>query len=132
MKLYGPNGLPRKLRSLKWNHAGESTFDNERQSGTYLDQLRYDRHSAAKILSISIRTLDYRISSGKIKTHREGNKVLIPRSELVRYARIDHPHPVRPTAKCCTILVEQSSSNLVPASNAMNPAEGVTASQRDE
>lgn len=132
MKLSGPNGLPRKLRSLKWNQAGESAFDNERQSGTYLDRLRYDRHSAAEILSISIRTLDYRISSGKIKTQRDGNRVLIPRSELVRYARIDHPNPVRPTAQCRTILVNQTSSNRVPASDSMNHPDGVTASQEDE
>src|ERR1700694_5293701 len=125
MKLTGSNKLSRKFRSPQWNHAGESRFGDERQSDTYLNRLLYDRHSAAEILSISLRTLDYRISSGKIKTHRDGNKVLIPRSELVRYARTDHPDPVRPTANCRAILAKQADSRRSLANDAMSTGDAV-------
>ncbi len=53
--------------------------------------LLYDRKTAAYMLSISIRGLDYLISRGEIKTRRIGGKVLIPASELKRFAAADHP-----------------------------------------
>ena len=131
MRSSNSNALP-KFCSHRSRESDEPCSDAGRQSDSLLDRLRYDRFSAAEILSISLRTLDYRISSGKIKTHRDGNKVLIPRSELVRYARTNHADPVRPTDKCRTILVKQTSSNLVPASDVMNPADRGTARQEGE
>jgi excisionase family DNA binding protein len=58
------------------------------------ERLLYDRKSAALQLSISVRSLDYLIAGKRIGTRRIGKKVLIPRSELTRFARSDHPEPV--------------------------------------
>lgn len=87
------------------------------QNSLSLEKLRYDRQSAAEMLSISIRSLDYRISTGQIRARRDGSKVLIPHAELVRYARTDHPLPVRRTTKSSTALVRKpgATSILVPS-----------------
>jgi hypothetical protein len=58
-------------------------------------RLLYDRRAAAGQLSISIRSLDYLIAQGQFSTRRVGKKVLIPHSELVRFARGNHTSPVR-------------------------------------
>jgi hypothetical protein len=61
-----------------------------------LPRLLYDRRAAALQLSISVRSLDYLIAGKKLGTRRIGKKVLVPRSELIRFARADHPEPVTP------------------------------------
>jgi hypothetical protein len=53
-------------------------------------RLLYDRKAAAPMLSISVRSLDYYLAAGKFKTKRIGRKVLIPHSELVKFASRDH------------------------------------------
>lgn len=50
----------------------------------------YDRKEAARQLSISVRNLDYRIARKELNTRRIGKKVLIPYSELMRFARADN------------------------------------------
>jgi hypothetical protein len=57
-------------------------------------RLLYDRKSAAMQLSISIRSLDYYLAAGEFKTRRIGRKVLIPHSELTRFAARDHWQPM--------------------------------------
>ena len=57
-------------------------------------RLLYDRKTAAKMLSISLRSLAYLLSRGDIHFRRVGSKTLIPRSELVRFARGHHPCPL--------------------------------------
>jgi excisionase family DNA binding protein len=54
----------------------------------------YDREEAARQLSISVRALDYLIASKQINTRRIGRKVLIPHSELVRFASMNHYGPI--------------------------------------
>jgi excisionase family DNA binding protein len=53
-------------------------------------RLLYDRKEAARQLSISIRSLDYLIAGKKLGTCRIGKKILIPRTELIRFSRCDH------------------------------------------
>ena len=53
-------------------------------------KLLYDRKSAAFALSISVRALDYLISGKQLATRRLGKKVMVPASELSRFARADH------------------------------------------
>jgi hypothetical protein len=55
-----------------------------------LTRLLYDRKSAAQMLSISVRSLDYLISRKELDTRRIGKKVLVPHRELVRYAQGNH------------------------------------------
>ena len=57
-------------------------------------RLLYDRKSAARQLSISVRSLDYMLAGGKFQTRRIGKKVLIPHGELVRFSRADHFGPI--------------------------------------
>jgi excisionase family DNA binding protein len=54
-------------------------------------RLLYDRKSAAKMLSISLRSLAYLLSRGESRFRRVGSRTLIPRSELLRFARGHHP-----------------------------------------
>lgn len=56
--------------------------------------LLYDRKSAARMLSISLRSLAYLLSRGEIHFRRIGTKTLIPHAELVRFARGHHPEPI--------------------------------------
>lgn len=53
-------------------------------------RLLVDRRNAAQYLSISQRSLDYLLANGELNIRRIGSRVLIPLSELQRYARMDH------------------------------------------
>jgi excisionase family DNA binding protein len=52
------------------------------------------REEAAQLLSISQRALDYLIATRRLPTRRIGGRVLIPVSELRKYARTDHPERI--------------------------------------
>lgn len=43
-----------------------------------IEPLLYDRPTTARLLSISIRSVDYMIDSGKLKSRRIGARVLVP------------------------------------------------------
>ncbi|MEG9438230.1 helix-turn-helix domain-containing protein [Edaphobacter sp. HDX4] len=53
-------------------------------------RLLYDRKTAARMTSISVRSLDYLISSGELKVRRIGTRILVAHAELVRFAGRDH------------------------------------------
>lgn len=53
-------------------------------------RLLYSRKEAARQLSISIRLVDYLIANKPLATRRMWKRVMIPHSELVRFARADH------------------------------------------
>jgi hypothetical protein len=57
--------------------------------------LLHDRKSAAQMLSISVRSLDYLISRKLIAVRRIGRKVMVSHSELSRFARSDHTGPIK-------------------------------------
>ena len=50
-------------------------------------RLLYDRKSAARMLSISVRMLDRLVANKQLDFRRIGKRVLIPRGELVKLAR---------------------------------------------
>jgi excisionase family DNA binding protein len=54
-------------------------------------RLLVGRKEAADLLSISARVLDYLVATRQLSTRRIGSRVLIPISELQRFARADHP-----------------------------------------
>jgi excisionase family DNA binding protein len=58
------------------------------------EKLLLSRRESAHILSLSLRSISYLVEKGELKSRRVGSRVLIPRSELVRFARMDHPAPV--------------------------------------
>lgn len=53
-------------------------------------RLLYSRTEAAYQLCISARAVDYLISKKELAVRRMGKKILIPYSELVKFARKDH------------------------------------------
>jgi len=60
-----------------------------------IEKLLYSRKDAASVLSISVRSVDYLISMGKLSTRRIGRKQLIPSGDIRRFARSDHPERIR-------------------------------------
>jgi hypothetical protein len=58
-------------------------------------RLLYTRQEAAYKLSLSIRSLDYYISTKLIGTRRKGRRVLVPHGELIRFSRMDHTDDIR-------------------------------------
>jgi hypothetical protein len=53
-------------------------------------RLLYDRQTAARMLSISVRSLDYIIAAKGLDTRRIGRKVLVTHASLVRYSTGNH------------------------------------------
>ena len=60
-----------------------------------VEKLLYSRRDAAEALSLSIRSIDYLITTGRLSSRRIGSKILIPAGAIRRFAREDHPEPVR-------------------------------------
>ena len=58
------------------------------------ERILYARKSAAELLSISVRAIDYYIAQHLLETRRSGSRVLITRASLLSFARKDHPFPV--------------------------------------
>jgi excisionase family DNA binding protein len=58
------------------------------------DKILVSREEAAQLLSISQRALDYLVASKRLPTRRIGGRVLIPVTELRKYARCDHPERI--------------------------------------
>ena len=55
------------------------------------ERLLVGRSEAAEMLSISRRALDYLVANKQLSFRRIGARVLIPLSDLQRFARADHP-----------------------------------------
>jgi excisionase family DNA binding protein len=60
-----------------------------------VEKLLYSRRDAARALSLSVRSIDYLIYTGRIPTRRVGGKILIHVSDVRRFAKTDHPGFVR-------------------------------------
>jgi len=57
------------------------------------DRLAVNRFEAARLLSISLRTLDSLLARGELRGLRVGRRVLFPVEELQRFLKRDHPLP---------------------------------------
>lgn len=60
-----------------------------------VEKLLYSRRDAAEALSLSVRSVDYLITTRRLPTRRIGAKILIPAAAVRRFAREDHPDLVR-------------------------------------
>ncbi len=58
------------------------------------ERILVGRREAARMLSISQRSLDYLVASKELHARRIGARVLISITELRWYARADHPKPL--------------------------------------
>jgi len=78
-----------------------------------VEKLLYSRRDTAEALSLSIRSIDYLITTGRLIARRVGGKILIPASAVRRFAREDHPDSVRsgiPVLSSDQMRVSQHSS----------------------
>jgi hypothetical protein len=78
-----------------------------------VEKLLYSRRDTAEALSLSIRSVDYLITTGRLTARRVGGKILIPASAVRRFAREDHPDSVRsgsPLPSSGRMKVSQHSS----------------------
>jgi len=55
------------------------------------DQMLLSKREAARMLSVSLRTVDNLIACRELPARRVGRRVLIPRRALEEFARRDHP-----------------------------------------
>jgi excisionase family DNA binding protein len=55
------------------------------------DRLAVNRFEAARLLSISLRTLDALVARGELRGRRVGRRIVFPVEELHRFLRKDHP-----------------------------------------
>jgi excisionase family DNA binding protein len=62
------------------------------------EKLAVSRFEAAKMLSISLRTLDALLARGELRGKRVGRRILFPLEELDRFLKRDHPLPVKKSA----------------------------------
>jgi hypothetical protein len=63
-----------------------------------VQRLLHPRKESAWMLGMSVRSLDYFIANKQLATRRIGGRVLIPHSELVRFAKADHFEPISTAA----------------------------------
>jgi excisionase family DNA binding protein len=86
---------PSKIQITRCNAMQEHAFDRKkpptRETIPNSQRLLVGRKEAADLLSISARALDYLVANHQLTTRRIGARVLIPISELQRFARTDHP-----------------------------------------
>ncbi|MFC6644159.1 helix-turn-helix domain-containing protein [Granulicella cerasi] len=64
-----------------------------------INPVRFDRNKAAEYLCLSVRSVDYLISTRRLKATRQGGKVFIQVADLDRYASQDHTQPIRPATR---------------------------------
>lgn len=55
------------------------------------DQILLSKREAARMVSLSLRTLDNLIAQRRLQVRRVGRRVLIPRKALDEFSRHDHP-----------------------------------------
>jgi hypothetical protein len=66
-------------------------FDLQAAASTpELKKFLYSRKEASWSLGISTRSLDYLIGNKQLSTRKLGKKIMIPATELSRFARADH------------------------------------------
>jgi excisionase family DNA binding protein len=55
------------------------------------EALAFSKSEAARMLGVSLRTVDRLIAMKHLPVHRMGRGVLIPRNSLQSFLRVDHP-----------------------------------------
>lgn len=64
-----------------------------------MDKLAVNRFEAARLLSVSLRTLDSLLARGELRGRRVGRRIIFPLEELQRFLKRDHPLPGRDSAQ---------------------------------
>jgi excisionase family DNA binding protein len=69
-----------------------------------IEKLRYGRAESAFSLGISVRSVDYLISSRRLPHVKDGGRILVPAAALKKYASEPHNEPIRPRKRCSARL----------------------------
>jgi hypothetical protein len=72
-----------------------------------VEKLLYSKQAAAEALSLSVRSIDYLITTQRLPMRRVGGKVMIPANAVRRFARGDHPERVRGDGHIVSIYSEK-------------------------
>jgi hypothetical protein len=81
-----------------------------------VEKLLYSKQDAAEALSLSVRSIDYLITTQRLPMRRVGGKVMIPVNAVRRFARGDHPERVRGDGHAVSIYSEKRrGSDVAPA-----------------
>jgi hypothetical protein len=101
-----------------------------------VEKLLYSKQDAAEALSLSVRSIDYLITTQRLPMRRVGGKVMIPAGAVRRFAREDHPERVRGDGQAVSIYSKaQRASETVlnrfePENEAMEDASLLRADSR--
>lgn len=101
-----------------------------------VEKLLYSKQDAAEALSLSVRSIDYLITTQRLPMRRVGGKVMIPANALRRFARGDHPERVRGDGRVITMYSEKKRGSDVapgrfgPKSETLEEAPAVRANGR--
>jgi hypothetical protein len=91
-----------------------------------VEKLLYSRRDTAEALSLSVRSVDYLITTGRLTMRRVGGKILIPASAVRRFAREDHPESVRAGDVRPSIRVRSGRQASVASRNGFGPRSETT------
>jgi hypothetical protein len=72
-----------------------------------VEKLLYSKQDAAEALSLSVRSIDYLITTQRLPMRRVGGKVMIPAGAVRRFARGDHPERVRGDGRVVSVYSEK-------------------------
>ncbi len=64
-----------------------------------VEPILLSKRNAARMLSVSIRTIDHLIAAKRLTVRRIGRRALVPRAALEALARRDTPSPTREAAE---------------------------------
>jgi hypothetical protein len=78
-----------------------------------VEKLLYSKQDAAEALSLSVRSIDYLITTQRLPMRRVGGKVMIPAGAVRRFARGDHPERVRGDGHAVSIYSEKRRGSEV-------------------
>jgi hypothetical protein len=76
-----------------------------------VEKLLYSKQDAAEALSLSVRSIDYLITTQRLPMRRVGGKVMIPVAAVRRFAREDHPERVRGDGHIVSIYSEKKQDS---------------------
>ena len=88
-----------------------------------IEKLLYSRQNAAEALSLSVRSIDYLITTRRLPMRRVGGKVMIPASAIRRFADSDHPERLRGNGK---LLAMRSPQDLTAQDQISNASGRIT------
>jgi excisionase family DNA binding protein len=75
------------------------------------EQILIDKKTSARLLSVSLRTIDNLIARGELQVRRVGRRVLIPRRVLDNFSRRDHRMPLVPKSRPSNIPSQEGASD---------------------